>query len=477
MKSVFSSAVIATLLTLSISGCRALKEPYRTFVPATVTSVEEIQTIDGQRVIVRVTSKYYSDHYAYSLESDGYSEWNFESEFRVSTDNNELPIAFDVVANVAWIVLPVKNNQCVRFGFPSEGLVFFRNEGKSWNVVPYDFVPPNLRVNLLQNRSEYENGSGMDIANCPYGGRSRNNGFICSLDEKGAMNFAPETTHPMTKNYGRTITPRIRQYLDRQIRDEYQNSRYISKIGADKSIKEVVEANLSPSRIANYQSCYYLNPPVDPDERRSILEYVETPPIAVQSTLIQTIDEVVEISDEQQQQLFASPKIHGSCTQMVRRNFSARISMENQSEFLEVAGVPSGTFKSPGIAERVELNLSGATRSIYIPIKGFSAARIGAMYCQPDRIFINFGGGGLDGNLVLEYDQNARLLRKWKIALPPELKEGHTLAELMVEKERISFKLVDFERAGYSQGKAVHAKLIRQYFIEATLQLPGIDSK
>lgn len=479
-----SLAVITLLLTLSLSGCgilefmglitkQAATNTYRTYVPESVTTVEEIQTADGQSVVVRVTSKHYLDRYVYSLESEGYPEWVFESEFRVSSDGRELPIAFDVAVKTPWIVLPVKSNQCARFEFPREGLVFFKLEGKSWKEAPYDQAPENLRVNLLRNRDAYKNGSGMDRANCEFGsdtgyGGWDFGGYVCQLNAKGAIDVDKDTIQPVKSNYGRKVTPRIRQYLDAQIDDRYRDSRYIHKNGLGKTIKEIVEANLTLPNMANSESCYYLNPPVDPDERRSILEYVQIPSIAIQSTLIRTIDEEVEISDVQQQQLYTSPKTHGNCAQMVKRNFTSQIAGENQAEFSDVAGVPSGTFKSPGTAVRVELNTNDGTRSIYLPIKGFSAAQIGAMFCQTNRIFINYGGG-LKEYVVLEYDQNARLLRKWQIALPPELKEWHRLAELSVDKDRINIKLVDFESSGYNQGKKVPAKIHKQYFLEAKL--------
>jgi len=184
------SIAIIFLLTTNLAGCGILeftgwltgniaKNTYRTYVPETVTTFEEIQTTDGQSVVVRVTSKYYLDRYVYSLESDTYPEWSFESESRVSSDGRELPIAFDVVSNTPWIVLPVKSNQCARFGFPHEGLVFFKLEGKSWNQTPYNQAPQNLKVNLLRNRDAYKNGSGMDKINCEFGTYEQFGGYIC----------------------------------------------------------------------------------------------------------------------------------------------------------------------------------------------------------------------------------------------------------------------------------------------------------
>jgi hypothetical protein len=90
------------------------------------------------------------------------------------------------------------------------------------------------------------------------------------------------------------------------------------------------------------------------------------------------------------------------------------------------------------------------------------------MSCQSDRIFLDFGSGFKEFQ-VMEYDLNAHLLNKWRITFPAELKEFHRLAEFSVVKDRAYIKLVDFESSGYNQGKKVSAKFYRQYFLEATL--------
>ena len=475
---------VVFFMVTGLSGCGTLefvgwitgnvaKNTYRTFVPETVTTVEKIETADGKNVVVRVVSKQYQDRYVYSLESDDYPEWEFESEFRISSDGRELPIAFDVVEKTAWIVLPVKSNQCARFGFPNEGLVFFKLEGKSWRAVGYEQAPMNLKVNLLRNRDAYKNGSGMDRANCEFGsdtgyGGWDFGGYVCWRNAKGAIDVDETTIRPIKPNYGRPVTPKIRQWLDAQIDDRYRDA-YIQKNGDGKTIKEIVEANLALPNIASPESCYYLNPPVDPDERRSINEYVEKSPVTVQASLVQFIDKEIEISDAQQQQLYGFPKISGECARLIKANYSSKIAEVNQAEFAAVAGVPNGTFKSPGTAAKVEINAKDGVHSLYLPVKGFSASdRIIAMSCQSDRVFINFGGGFKEFQ-VMEYDLNAHLLNKWKIIYPPELKEFHMLSEFSVVQGVASFRLVDFERSGYNQGKKVFAKIFRQYVLEATL--------
>lgn len=479
-----ASLVLILLLTLGLSGCGIFElggylvksmasSVYRTYVPESTTTVEEIHTADGSSVVVRVTSKYYLGRYVYSLESGGYPEWEFESESRVSSDGREMPIAFDVVNKTPWIVLPVKSNQCARFGFPREGLVFFKLANKSWRAVTYEQAPDNLKVNLLRNRSSYKEGSGMDRANCEFGsdtgyGGWDFGGYVCWLNAKGSIDVDKDTVRPIKPNYGRTVTPRIRKYLDAQIEDRYRDS-YIQKNGEGKTIKELVEINLSLPNIANQESCYYLNPPVDPDERRSINEYAEKPAVTVQASLVKFIDKEIEISDEQQQQFYGSPKTSGDCARLVKANYSAKIAEENQAEFSSVAGVPNGTFKSPGTAVKVEINAKDGAHSLYLPVKGFSASdRITAMSCQSDRIFLDFGSGFKEFQ-VMEYDLNAHLLNKWRITFPAELKEFHRLAEFSVVKDRAYIKLVDFESSGYNQGKKVPAKFYRQYFLEATL--------
>ncbi len=446
------------LLTLNLSGCElvvyetklAARDSYRSIIPETLTTTEEIKTTDGPNVIVHVTSKYYTGRYKYSLESEDYPDWSFESKFRISSDGRELPITFDVIGKIPWIVLPVQSNQCERFGFPREGLIFFKLEDKTWKETHYAQAPVNLKVNLLRNRDAYKNGSGMDRANCEfwsttgYGGWDFG-GYVCRLNPEGAIYVDKDSIQPIKPNYGREVTPTMRQYLDAQIDDRYKDT-YILKNGEGKAIKEIAQVNLSLPNIARNTSCYYLNPPIDPDERRSLREYIETQPISIQSKLIRTIDEEVEVSDAQQHKLYTLPKTDDNCAQVIQRNFTARIARENQAEFSNVAGVPSGTFKSPGSAVRVELNTKDGTHSLYLPIKGFSAMdRISAISCPANRVFINFGGS-FNELQVMEYDLNAHLLNKWKIAFPEELKKGHTLAEFSVEKDTVSIKLVDWSQ-------------------------------
>jgi hypothetical protein len=346
--------------------------------------------------------------------------------------------------------------------------------------VPYENAPQNLRVNLLRNRDEYKNGSGMEELpvkkKCPIGEESdptdpQHRRTICT-NKVGAyvMVISEETLRPKThkENYGRTVTPSIRQSLDAKFYNKIYRATFINPDGSGKTIKEIVEANLALPNIASNESCYYLNPPVDPDEQRSLLEYVNTPAVAIQSTLIKSIEKEIDITDAEQQQLYVPVKLFGNCTQIVNRHFTAQIAAQNQAEFSSVAGVPSGTFKSPGSAVRIELNGKEATRSIYLPIRGFSAAdRLGAMFCQSGRIFINFGG--TNGFQIMEYDLNAKLLNKWEISVPPEVKNGRYLADLGVDKQRVSIKLVDFERSGENQGKKISAKLNSQYFLEAKI--------
>ncbi len=455
---------------------------YKSAIPESTTTIEKIETLDGKSIVVRITSKYYLNRYVYSLESDGYPDWKYEGEFRVSSDGRELPVSFDVVNKTPWIVLPVKSNQCSGFGFPREGLVFLKLDGKSWKKVPYDEAPKNLRVNLLQNRDAYKNGAGMDKASCVFGIYDQFGGFVCKPDPKlsgevtsyyvgdeGVFYSPKESTKPILKNNGRTLTPEFRQYLDAQIEERYTDYRYTNKSGVGKTINEIVEANLTFPNIANTESCYYLNPPVDPDERKSLKEFVEKSPISIQTDLIRSVDEEFEISDAQQQQLYLPMKVFGNCSQVVSRNFNVLIAGENQEEFAGVAGVPSGTFKSPGTAARVELNSIDGIHSIYLPIRGFSAAdRVSAMLCQANRIFINFGGA-LNEWQIMEYDLNARLLNKWQIKLPTGFKGVGSLSELAIGIDRIRFKLVDFERSGNNNGKIVPTKIKHQYYLEAKL--------
>ncbi|MBC7757147.1 MAG: hypothetical protein H7Z20_11035 [Bdellovibrio sp.] len=219
--------------------------------------------------------------------------------------------------------------------------------------------------------------------------------------------------------------------------------------------------------IAEVSSCYYLNPPVDPDERSSLREYVDMKAVTVQANLVKDSNEQIELSDNELQQMYLIPKIRGNCDKVVKRRFTTRLAKENQAEFAKVAGVLEGTFKSPGSAERVELNTgtNGETKSFYLPLQGFSATRISVMHCQPDRIIVDFGR---DNNSlqVLEYNLNAQLQKKWSVQLPIN---GHPISDISIDKDRINVGLVDFVGVEYSQGEKIPAKIIDQYSYEAKL--------
>jgi hypothetical protein len=211
-----------------------------------------------------------------SVESDNYVTWKYESSELLFGETG-FPIAFDVVDKTPWIVLPVRAKQCVQFDFPREGLVFFRLEGKEWRTVPYDKSPPDLRVNLLRNREAYKNGSGMERANCEFGTYDQFRGFACkpnpktisgnepiSVGPEGVFYSPKESTMPINRNYGRAVTPKIRQYLDAQLKKEGSGARYITVDGSGKMIKEIVKANLASSDHSDNESCAHIHPLPDP---------------------------------------------------------------------------------------------------------------------------------------------------------------------------------------------------------------------
>lgn len=413
-----------------LSGCQlvvyeagvAFNVAYRNVIPETNTTIEEIKTTDGTTVVVRVESDFYSNRYVYSIESNDYPKWTYGSKFEVSSDGDELPITFDIVNKTPWIVLPVSSNQCEQFGFPREGLVFFKFDGKSWITTPYDQVPDNLQVNLLQNRENYKLGSGK-------------------------------------------VTPKTRQYIDSKDDNRVNLKKYINKDGSGKSIKEIVATN-------NYtilkNSCYYFNPPFDPDEKRSLREFVNKAPVVVSAKLVNISENEEALDPAQEQDMFVYPKTEGPCSQLIRRQSILQISRENQAEFSNVAGTPNGTFKSPGTAIRIELNGKTATHSFYLPQRGFRLAQISTMNCQADRIAIDFDSDP-DKINVLEYDLNAVLLNKWIVQMPFLPKEGHMISNLSIDNEHIKITLVEFEQHSYDHGKVIPAKIHKRYFYEANL--------
>lgn len=345
---------------------------YRSVVPEYFITEQEVQTSDGKYVTVYCKKFWYTNTYSYTLTTDEYPAWNYKNS-KIPVDDQTFPIAFDVVNSTPWIVLPMRGKKCKEYGFPIEGLVFFTLEGNSWKQVPYKKAPVNLRVNLLQNESEYK----------------------------------------------AKITPEIRQHLDAEYYRSERTLQYISADGSGKTIKAIAESNMELPHIANTSSCYYLNPPVDPDEKRSLREYVGMEPVQVQVNLMKVGNGQIELSANDKNRMFPNYKNRGNCDKVVKRHYVAQLSEENQAEFSQIAGVPEGPFKSSGTAVRVELYSStgAGTKSFYLPIRGFSFARIGLMDCQPDRVVVYFGSD-TNSQQILEYSLEARLLKRWLVQSP-----------------------------------------------------------
>lgn len=485
--------VFLSIILYSFTRYDFLGSIYREVVPKHVlNTVQIIQTVDDKSVTVNTKQSRYTSTYTVTIAASGYPIWSFKNS-NIPVMDQTVPIAFDVVNNIPWIVLPIRGRKCHEYQLPREGLVFFRLEDRSWKQASYDQAPKNLSVNLLQNTYEYEKGVGMDQANCPFGAERAEGGYICRdsadgvkescsyliMDESGVScrdSTGKETTKPLIPNYGRPVTPVIRKYLDANLANKHFATEFINTDGSGKTISEIVSANMELPRIADTSSCYYLNPPVDPNEKRSLREFVRMEVVAVKASLMKIDDEQVEMSDVETRQLLANPRILGSCDKLVKRHYVAQLANENHAEFSQVAGVASGPFKSPGSAERVELNtdFEGRSRSFYLPIRGFSFSRISLMHCQKDRIIVYFGSN-TNSQQILEYDLNATLLNKWSVQLPNketmplESKNQRMITDITVDKGQMKIKIDDFERPTYKHAKQAKGQITKRYLLEATL--------
>ncbi len=358
--------------------------------PQTLKFVEVIKTSDGNNVTVNAKSS----GRTHSLIPDGmgYAGW--------SSKDTGWPIVFDVVNKTPWVVAPVEGRQCSQFDFPREGLVFFKFDGKLWKQVPYEQAPNNLRTNLLQNLYGKTDGYGNNMIE------------------------------------GSTVDLEMRQSLDARA-NIHRSTRYINEDGSGKAIAEIVGVNLDVPNIENVNSCYFRNPILDADEKRSLREFVDHPPLVLKADLVRIENSEAILSAEEETNLSKNSFTRGDCAQKIRRKYVAQLARENQEEFAAIAGVPSGSFKSPGTAVRVEVNSGQGVHSFYLPRRGFRVAEISMLNCQADRIVVEFDR---DGNVlpIFEYDLNARLKKKLKVQLPFDPKEWHVTYELSISNDRIS---------------------------------------
>jgi len=73
-----------------------------------------------------------------------------------------LPITLDIVDGAPVIVLPIRGwRACQAYDYPLESLAAFRERDGKWTPVGLKTLPPDLRVNLLQNYSFRPEGSGV----------------------------------------------------------------------------------------------------------------------------------------------------------------------------------------------------------------------------------------------------------------------------------------------------------------------------
>jgi len=410
--------LLLTIL-LPISGCQLLAYSMiaarENPTPQTLKWTEEVETIDGKIIDIDVKQKYST-----KLSTDFARDWDFEDLH---------PVAFDLVNNVPWVVATIDGlAPCSKFNFPREGLVFFKYEGKSWIVVPYDQTPKNLHVNLIQSPVAYR--------------------------DEGAGQY-----------YGKKITLDSKKLTNRAY--YANNDRYFNKDNSGKTISEIVKSNLE-SGVANSDSCYYMNPPLDPDEKRSLTEFSEKIPVALQARLVKINEDEIALTDEESTRVLQAQRKSINCEQKIGRVYIAQLAKENQERFAAIAGTPDGIFKSAGTAIRVELNSKDRMHSFYLPRRGFRMAQISVMNCQADRVVVDFDR---DSNVIpiIEYDYNARLLNKWVVHLPFASKDWHTLYNLSIDQNRINITLVDFERTEIPHGGTIIGKIKKQYFFEAEL--------
>ena len=411
-------AMFAGLLS-GVSPATVISTLYRYVVPEHFETEQLIETADGKQITVHANKYWYTGKYSLALNTEDYPPWTYENS-NIPASDPTYPIIFDVVKDVPWVVLPLRGAKCSEYGFPREGFAVFKLDNKIWKQVSYEQAPSNLRVNMSH-----------------------------------------------VDDYKEKITPEIRQNLYMGLYNSGQMHQYINEDGSGKTIKESAKLNMEYPYIADRDSCHYLNPPVDPDEKHSLREYVEMKAVIVQAKIVKENDEKIELSDNELKQMYLVPKVLGNCDKVVKRHFTTQLAKENQAEFAKVAGIPEGIFKSPGSAERVELNTgtNGETRSFYLPLQGASATRISLMHCQPDRIIVDFGR---DNNSlqVLEYNMNAQLQKKWSVQLPMN---GHPISDISIDKDRMNIGLVDFVGVDYNQGVKIPGEIIDQYSYEAKL--------
>ena len=354
----------------AVSPAQTLSLLYRYVVPEHFKTEQLIETADGKHISVQTNKYWYTSKYSLTLETEDYPAWIYEDSSR-PVGELTFPVTFDVVKSVPWIVLPIRGAKCSEYGFPREGFATFKLDNKMWKQVPNELAPTNLRVNLSH-----------------------------------------------VYDYKEKITPEIRQNLYVVLYNSGQMHQYVNEDGSGKAIKESAKLNMGLPYIADTSSCYYLNPPVDPDEKRSLGEFAEMGALQVKESELKARYSGIGLGDSEEIRILNPLKISSDCDKIVTRHYEVQLAKENQSEFTHLTGVREGTFVSVGLAERVEISASSGAQlqSLYIPIKGFSFERINQIHCQPDRIIVSYGGD-MNSLQIFEYDRNARLQKKWLVQL------------------------------------------------------------
>jgi len=321
----------------------------------------------------------------------------------------ELPVAFDIVAGTPWIVLPIAGiHSCEKYGNPAESVAAFSWRNGQWSWQPFEKAPSTLKQNILRS---------------------------------SPFNKEPLVTIALKRSYLRNDGIELRK-------------------------------GFIPEHVKWHHACHRINPPPDPNYQRSINEYMDMPRIALTASVVETKDDVISLTREDNQAMMGL----GSEDQRKLIGCKGRVAGVHSIFSTRSYGGGSGS-RGTLTAWRIALaSDEGAARSIFLPARiptpGNEAGRfldIARIVCSEALIYV-VSREESDLVSVVTYDFAGNWRDAWRIQIAdfkmPRDRWG-TVFDFRDDGDRFTLSIGEYRHNSGQSGLPV-ATLGKRYAIVAS---------
>lgn len=325
-------------------------------------------------------------------------------EIEFKWKGHEMPTTFDVVDGTPWVVLPIADlDLCEKFGNPAESVVAFSWSNGRWDWYPFKNAPPHLKQNLSLS-APY---SAIDAA---------------AMTMAGKRKYDPNEGVELSKGF-------IPQHMNWE------------------------------------HSCSRINPPTDPAYQRSIEEYTNNPRVALSGKVLETRDDVVAVSREDDRAIMGKffPRNQ-------RGIIGCKGKVDGMVSIFKTRRIRGGTAGSLTAFRIVLASAEPGSRSIFLPaFAPTPRTHVARIVCSESLIYVVLRE---EGNVVsvLAYGLGGNWSHAWRIHIPdlrvPDNQWGSVYG-FEDRGDRFLLSIGDYHYNGGQSGLPA-ATLGKRYVIEAT---------